>query len=345
MLEEFCRLLEREAPARLAPLARFSPETFAWSLRRTIVGWWNDSMSPERQTGGVSALAVLPANSPAPLMTVTLSAWLAGATLAIKPSRSDVAFTRAWVELAATLPGARFSLVDSVDATALDYLVVFGSDETVAMFHDRRGRDEGFVGYGHAFSVAYVERADREAAVAAADDVAAWDQSGCLSPQTIFVASDFVAGDAPTFGALLAEELARREERYPRRAIAPSDSFAIRTLRMDIAMRERGRVFASDRGTAWTVLCDGDAALEPTPLERTVWVRPVAGWEELMRVIAPQERHIEAIGVAAGDARLAALRATERTSDRIVPLGRMQAPPLSRRHGGREALWRILSGV
>ena len=49
----------------------------------------------------------------------------------------------------------------------------------------------------------------------AADDIAAWDQSGCLSPHAIYVETGGPIGPE-RFAELLAAELAKRETTHPR---------------------------------------------------------------------------------------------------------------------------------
>ena len=204
--------------ADITPLARasdFTPQTFEFSFRRTIEGWagdvagWSEPRSPRDDR---SAISVLPSNSPAPMMNVTASAWLAGIPLFIKPSRIDRDFARAWRDFAKKhFPGLRIDVVEQFDPADPDYLIVFGSDETVAFLREARGRSEGFIGYGHKFSLAYVEDVSRKTAAKAADDIVAWDQSGCLSPQAVFV----VGGHERDFSAHLAKELKERQQRLP----------------------------------------------------------------------------------------------------------------------------------
>ena len=112
---------------------------------------------------------------------------------------------------------------DCVDALlGADCVVASGSDETIASVAAQVQPPRRLVSYGHRLSVAAVA-ADRPADSAArlAEDVALWDQLGCLSPLAVFVA-DRDRGEAAAFGAELAEALADLEERWPRGRISPA---------------------------------------------------------------------------------------------------------------------------
>lgn len=278
-------------PAMLAANARFHPETFFYSLEETVRGWRKAPIEPSPAKYR-NAFGVLPANSPAPLMTLTLSAWIKNVPLTIKPSRLDLDFARAWIDFAEL----DVKVVEEVDLNR-DCVIVYGTDETVEKFR----RPNGYLGYGHKFSVGYVEADEADAC---ARDIIPWDQSGCRSPQTLFV-----RGDAEAFARQLADRLAHYEILYPRRMVDAATSLAIRTLRADVSLREDGRVFASQGSTAWTVLYDPSPAIEFTPLDRTVWVRGVSDRAEMERILAPHRHHLAVVGGI------------------DVPLGEMQSPP------------------
>ena len=111
---------------------------------------------------------------------------LFAASIAATPS-SAPAYRRATG--AAAIGPARTSLA------AADVVVASGDDETI---DDLRARTRGrLVGHGHRVSFAVVarevladDRSRRHAAQRLAEDVAIWDQRGCLSPQVCIVEGD-----------------------------------------------------------------------------------------------------------------------------------------------------------
>ena len=59
------------------------------------------------------------------------------------------------------------------------------------------------------------------------------------------------------------------------------------------------RLHASE-GTAWTVIYDEDPVLRPSPLFRTVYVKPVGDLERLPGILRPYRRHLQTVGHAVG---------------------------------------------
>ncbi|MGH8023982.1 MAG: acyl-CoA reductase, partial [Limisphaerales bacterium] len=108
----------------------------------------------------------------------------------------------------AVLENALFAEADCVTAT--------GGDETLEAIRAKLPGRVRFLGYGQRVSFGFVA-ADvlsgphaGKLVAAAADDVVAWNQLGCLSPHVIYVQPG--GGVSPEeFAQLLADELARRE--------------------------------------------------------------------------------------------------------------------------------------
>src|SRR5690606_34315602 len=102
-----------------------------------------------------------------------------------------------------------------------DCVVASGSDETIEALRRSVPSRTRFLGYGHRVSAAYIAREmlgpneEQRVVEAAAADVVAWDQLGCLSPHVIYVET---GGLQPPegFAKPLAEELARVEKTLPR---------------------------------------------------------------------------------------------------------------------------------
>jgi hypothetical protein len=195
---------------------------------------------------------------------------------------------------------------------------------------------------------------------AAADDVTAWNQLGCLSPHVYYVEEE-AEGMAARFAGELAEELARREATEPRGDLPAEESAAIASRRTAYALRaaaaaavsERNlsgslffetttsaQVWASEGSTAWTVVLDGDPRFKASCLNRFVYVKPVRGFDEVLRFAEPIRHQVSTVAVAAPDDRLDALaaRLARWGASRICPVGRMQDPPVAWRHDGRPAL-------
>jgi hypothetical protein len=249
-------------------------------------------------------------------------------------------------ELGACIEVVRFPGSDRECADALlgaDCVMASGSDETIARIAARVRPPQRLVSYGHRLSVAAVD-ADRPADSAArlAEDVALWDQLGCLSPVAVFVADRGPEGSA-VFGAELAAALADLEDRWPRGQISPRASAAIAGERDEAEMRAAsGAPVRLHRGvgSSWTVVVEADARIRPAPLHRFLRVHPIAGVPGLLEALTPLTTHLASVGIGGFEARRSQLVTAlgQLGVSRICPLGTMQAPPLAWCHDNQGVL-------
>lgn len=230
-----------------------------------------------------------------------------------------------------------------------DCLVAAGSDETMEALRRAIPPRVRFLAHGHRVSAGYVAREvlgpydEARVVQAAAADVAAWDQVGCLSPHVIYVET---GGLLPpeAFGARLAEELAAVEARIPRGRVSEATSAAIAQrrdfYRVRAAAGDGTKVWASPGSTAWTVVYEEDAQFQVSCLHRFVYVKAVETVQDCLRLAEPIRGKWSTVGLAAAGVRTDEL-AQEFASwgvTRVCPLGRMQHPPLTWRHDGRPVL-------
>jgi hypothetical protein len=207
-----------------------------------------------------------------------------------------------------------------------------------------------FLGYGHRVSFGFVaadvlhgSRAKKIVA-AAADDVVAWNQLGCLSPHVIYV--EVGGGVSPeNFAELLADELERREQTEPRGELAAEHAAVIASRRGIYEVRaahspETTRHWCSKNSTAWTVVYEADTRFQMSCLNRFIYVKAVADLTAALWGADEIRGKVSTVGLAAPEektneivAQLARWGAT-----RVCPLGQMQNPPLTWRHDGRPAL-------
>ena len=251
----------------------------------------------------------------------------------------------------ATWPGGNTQLEDLAYGHA-DIVVASGSDASLAAIRKRtRGQ---FIGYGHKVSFSLVTKeslADaEETAHKAAYDVALYDQQGCLSPQLVYV-EEGGAVSPKEFAALLATGLTHWQAELPRGPVPPEISTAIRRVRDEAewqALAGKDIVLhASPQGTDWTVVYDADPTFVQSPLYRTIHVKPLRNIAQLGGIIDTWRPYLEAVGVAAGPEQMATLADTLGALgvSRVCPIGTMQRPPLSWRHGGRPRIGDLVQWV
>ena len=221
---------------------------------------------------------------------------------------------------------------------AADAAVIFGRDETVAAVRAALPPGIPVLEHGHKLSLAVVFADPRFLSVrGAARDVSVFDQQGCLSPHVIFV-RETGALTAGGYAQRLARAMARFERHTPRGALTLSEANSIRTLREETSFRaangEPLKLLAST-GTAWTVIVDRTAQMPFSPLNRTVFVKPLPA--DPAPMLAPHRAHLSTCGIwpvnAANRDFTAALGFT-----RICALGKMQQPPLDWHHDGQPVL-------
>ncbi len=322
------------------------------------------SLDREKAYGPPLIAHVLAGNLPgAGLDSVIFSLLVKSATL-VKTSSAEpvlpVLFARSIQDIDPNLgaclsvvswPGGNAELEDLAYGRA-DVVVASGSDKSLAAIRQRtRGK---FIGYGHkvSFSLVTKERLAEAEDIAqqAAYDVALYDQQGCLSPQLIYVEAGGTVSPKE-FAAHLAKGLAHWQTVLPRGPITPEVSIAIRKARDEAewqALAGKDVVLhASPKGTDWTVLYDADPSFVQSPLYRTIRVKPLRNVGQLSEILDSWRTYLEAVGVAASPARLATIAETLGALgvSRVCPIGTMQLPPLSWRHGGRPRIGDLVRWV
>ena len=232
--------------------------------------------------------------------------------------------------------------LEEVAFSRAELVVASGSDKSLATIRPQvRGK---FIEYGHKISFAVITKEAlndiHSVAHKVAYDIALFDQQGCLSPQLIYIEEGGVV--APhTFAAVLAEALARWEQALPRGAVPQEASVAIRRTRDEAEWQALAgkdvALYASPNGTAWTVVLDPDPTFVPSPLYRTIRVKPFSSSIQLHELLTPWRPYLEAVGLAGHATRNTQLVEVlgQAGVSRICPIGTMQLPPLSWRHGGR----------
>jgi len=241
----------------------------------------------------------------------------------------------------AELETALFAEADCVTAT--------GGDEALAAIRARLPSAARFLGYGQRVSFGFVAREvlreDSAAEIVArvADDVIAWDQHGCLSPQVVYV-EERGAVESDKFAELLAVELMKRETAAPRGSISVAEAADIASRRSlyEALAAHRGdaKIWQSQNSTAWTVVFEHEVRFRFSPLNRFIFVKPVPDLAAVLRGVDELKGKVSTAGVAAPPERLRdiAARLARWGVTRICPAGQMQNPPLTWRHDGRPAL-------
>ena len=186
----------------------------------------------------LSTLVILPGNVIGPALHAALSAAMTGTRVLLKAASTESALAviieRQWAVIGPPLAGALRSLAwkgGDVEAEAravseAENVIVFGSDATIEAVRSRLPSGKRFKGHGTLYSVGVVfpDAEFTEAAEGAALDICVFDQAGCMSPQTIYVAGD--PSRALRFATALDSAMRKTRLRLPRVAASPGEAAA-----------------------------------------------------------------------------------------------------------------------
>ncbi|WP_194791051.1 acyl-CoA reductase [Pseudomonas sp. UFMG81] len=199
-----------------------------------------------------------------------------------------------------------------------------------------------WIPWGHKISFAWLvpDALNPTALDALADEVCRFDQQACSSPQVVFVDSDDQT-TVQAVGECLALAMARRQACWPEPQPDAAQAAEITTA---LACAELEQVFGSVpgrvwRGEGWQIVLQLKVALEPSPLMRTILLRPLPR-KELVEVLLPWRRHLQTCGLVAPATDFAELsqRLLAAGVDRVTAVEHMHAGYSGEPHDGVYAL-------
>ncbi|HEX3463818.1 MAG TPA: acyl-CoA reductase [Candidatus Elarobacter sp.] len=218
-----------------------------------------------------------------------------------------------------------------------DVVVAFGRDETLRAIRARCGAGTRFVPFGHRVSIGRLTREEialRDAPALAdriARDALLYDGEGCLSLHALFVEA---GGETLARAAsALASAFERVAVEFPGGVRSPQRIAEIASYRNLAAFRAAGGRGSVFRSADATLVVDPPRDEPPPLLPRVLPLIAAGGDDEIVAYCAAQRLPVQALGVAAPDARAVAL-AERIGAVRVAAFGSMQAPPLGGHHGG-----------
>jgi hypothetical protein len=192
---------------------------------------------------------------------------------------------------------------------ATDFCEAYGSDETLDALQSL-APDARIIRRGHGLGVALLGPALKDIEYdALAEDIAAYDQRGCLSPRIIFAEDDL-----SEHAAELDDALTRIEQHLPRGHVPTDVQAASSQWRASAAALHSLREASSH-----AIVADETGRFPLGPTHRHILLRPSTLAHEALARLGP---HTKVIGHAG-------LAATPQAACRVCPLGQMQRPRLS----------------
>ncbi|WP_434611234.1 long-chain-fatty-acyl-CoA reductase [Pseudomonas sp. D2-30] len=166
--------------------------------------------------------------------------------------------------------GRLFAVANGVSA--------WGGEAALKALRERIPTGCRWIDWGHRISFAYITplAATEQALDALVDEVCRLDQQACSSPQWLLVDSDD-PGQLHAVGSALAAAFERRTGRWPTLETTAAEACEITTrtalARLDFSFaNETGQVWT---GNGWRILWEHHRALQPSPLFRTLLLRPM----------------------------------------------------------------------
>ena len=229
-----------------------------------------------------------------------------------------------------------------------DTVLAYGGNETLAALRQQLPVTTRFLPHGHKLSVGLVSAAALDAqhlgtlVRAAALDVVRYEQQGCYSPHTFYVARGGRVSPRE-FAQALAGELSALQHKFARRTLSLEEAASVAGWRQRQELRgQDGSVeLIGDASAAGCVVYAEQAGpLLPCALNRTVQVQAVAALDETLLLLAAQRDFLQTVGIAASPEELHALAEGlgRAGATRICALGQMTAPEAGWHHDGRFSL-------
>ena len=185
-----------------------------------------------------------------------------------------------------------------------DVICIWGGEEAVKSIRAMTSPGTRIVVWGHKISFAYftedtLSRRDQIAQLA--EDICKRNQQACTSPQCVLVESPDKDG-IQAFAKQLASELKKVGSRYT--PLKPSNAeqaeiTAVKLLHQTEAVLHMGETYEADDGS-FRVLVDYRPGLRPSPLFRTIWVKPMER-KQIVPLLRPLNRYLQTCGLATGN--------------------------------------------
>jgi phenylacetate-coenzyme A ligase PaaK-like adenylate-forming protein len=362
------RLPADEAAAVLAELAAaLTREALERKLRRELGGLRPERLSrPDARETVYEAWApvgllvhIAPGNAAAVAPLSVVEGLLAGNLNVLKTSSSDSALA---LDLLAALgeadpagliaehvialrfPSSRREWLRTLCGQA-DAIAVWGGEDAVQTAGELAPPGCRVVEWGHRISFAYLTRQAASEDVlldALAEDVCRLEQQACSSPQVVYLDTEHTEA-LFAFAERFAKRLAEVSDARPASRPGPAELAEITTVQQLARLEQHlglTRVIAAEEGS-WRVLADTRPALEASPLNRSIWVKPLPR-DAVTATLRPMRRYLQTAAIGGGRTDVAALSRAMFAAGvtRITPVGSMLDGYEGEPHDGVYALQR-----
>ena len=303
---------------------------------------------------------ITPANAELLPFFAIVESLLVGNINWLRPSSSEQGMTiqllHAFIHCDLTGHLANFVAVVPVETKRLDLLLAhadgvsaWGGDTALGAIRQQLPDGCRWIPWGHKISFAWLkpDAINEESLLTLADDVCCFDQQACSSPQIVFVDSDDSAV-LHDIGRRLAEAMQQRHALW--HPLIP-DEKAAADITSTIAFAQLDAVFSGAdnallAGDGWRIIQQHTSAITPSPLFRTVLLRPLPQ-HKVMQTLRPWRTHLQTCGLVAADRDIIPLSQLLLAAgvNRICPVGKMHESYHGEPHDGIYALSQLARRV
>ncbi len=248
------------------------------------------------------------------------------------------------------LSSSETELIQKVISQA-DVVCVWGGEEAVKSIKEMVPSGVRIVVWGHKISFAYVSESmleDDETWERVAEDICRRNQQACTSPQCVLVETT-AHEELDRLGLKLANALGKVSSQFPYLEPHTQEQAEITTVkhlhRAEISQKHGSIIESPDY--KYSVLVDYRPGLQPSPLFRTVWLKPIER-NEIIETLRPFNIYLQTCGLAVGnlqEAHAIAESLVKAGIERVTKAGEQHNSYVGEPHDGVYALQRYTKRV
>jgi phenylacetate-coenzyme A ligase PaaK-like adenylate-forming protein len=232
----------------------------------------------------------------------------------------------------------------------VDAISVWGGDAAISAIKSEAPAGVRIIPWGHKISFAYVSKkklSDNEAIALLAEDCVLLEQQACSSPQCLFVEVENFS-ELCSFSEKFAECLKRESDKVELPQIDIQEQAEITNVielaKLDSLMGESKVIEAEDK--SWRVIAENRSVLSPSPLYRSVWIRPLLRGK-IIECLRPWRTYLQTVGLLSSENEMGELLQLfiKAGATRLTTAGKMLDSYTGEPHDGEVALSRFLKRV
>lgn len=224
-------------------------------------------------------------------------------------------------------------------------IAAWGGEESVAAVKKMAAPSVRIIDWGHKISFAYVAKSKGDNISSLEDiayDICVIEQQACSSPQCLYLDTDS-KDDLNDFAKRFAPILEQVSQKFPQKSPSIHESAEIsgitQVARTSEALGEAKVIESKEH--IWRILVDYKSSLRPSPLYRTIWLKPLPS-KNIVAVLEPFRTYLQSAGLACERSELYDLstKLFQAGVTRVMPPGKMLEGYEGQPHDGVYALQR-----